>query len=216
VFDNSPLTETAFYDARLLVTVDGCSMPDVPMRWAGGQIFRGEIPGPYIGAVAYTALATDRYGNAGIATTLGGTPQALAYVGSGNKNAAPYGSGTAGFAGTPLALDTNGPAAAGNGSFALCVSGGLPAGGGCVAISLQPLLPGANVGFFLNIDPGTIAAVVGFVFDGSGRRALLVPVPPSTPAGQSVFAQGFGADPASPAGVSSSNGLAIATTTPLP
>jgi len=216
VYDNAPFPVLAFTQARLLVAVDGCPMPDPPMRWSGGQVFRGEIPGAYIGTVAYTALATDSSGNTGIATTLAGAPQVFSYAASGNKNVASYGLGTAGTGGAVPSLDTNGPAAAGNAAFALCVSNGLPAGGGCIAISLLPLVPGANLGFLLHVDPAAIAAVLSFVLDASGRRAALVPVPLPTPPGQALFAQFFGADPAAPSGISSSNALAIGTTPPLP
>ena len=43
------------------------------MTFAGGQVFRGEIPGLSVGSIAYRVQATDLAGNTGLSTTLGFT-----------------------------------------------------------------------------------------------------------------------------------------------
>ena len=39
------------------------------MGWAGGNLFRGEIPGTLVGDIEFHVESTDRYGNTGISAT---------------------------------------------------------------------------------------------------------------------------------------------------
>ena len=66
VYDNAPDYVTASSDVRIEVTIAGCPHLEVPMRWSGGQVFRGEIPGDLVGWIEYRVRATDRYGNSGV------------------------------------------------------------------------------------------------------------------------------------------------------
>jgi hypothetical protein len=216
-YDNSPLYVMGQQnDTRLVVTVDGCPMPDVSMSYSGGQVFRGAIPGSYVGNVAYFARSTDEHGNTGQSTTLGGAPETLSYASSGNKNATAFGTGTAGTGGLVPILDVNGPAAAGNAAFAFCVSSGLSGGPGFLAFSLLPVSPPLNIGVLVNVSPAALFFVPSITLDASGRKAFLLPVPPSTPAGGTVHVQFFGIDLGAPAALSSSNGLSVTTTAALP
>jgi len=218
VYDNAPLYVVGQQNmTRLFVTVNGCPMPEIPMGHSGGQIFRGEIPGGFVGTVHYTALSTDEHGNTGTSTTLAGAPEVLFYVATGNKAALPYGSGTAGTAGLVPFLDVTGPAAAGNPAFALCVSNGLPAGAGFLLFATAPLLPGVSFGGVVgNVNPLSVFLTLPITLDANGRKALLVSLSPAIPPSATTFVQYAGIDPGAPVGISSSNGLAVTTTPPLP
>lgn len=66
VYDNQPTYLSAFDPAELLVSVDGSPEFELPMRWSGGQVLRGEIPGALGGTIAYRVRVTDRQGNAAL------------------------------------------------------------------------------------------------------------------------------------------------------
>ncbi|MBI5433057.1 MAG: VCBS repeat-containing protein [Planctomycetes bacterium] len=70
VYDNAPWYATATYVTELEYSLDGGAFTAVPMRFSGGQIFRGELPGSLVGTIAYRAKAIDRGGNTGTSTTL--------------------------------------------------------------------------------------------------------------------------------------------------
>jgi hypothetical protein len=217
-YDNAPLYVVGQQNAtRLKVTIDGCPIPEIPMRHAGGQIFRGEIPGSFVGTVYYTALSTDEHGNTGVSTTLAGAPQVLSYYSGGIKNVIGFGPGTPGMGGLVPILDAAGPAAAGNPAFALCVSSGLAGGQGFLLFSFAGLLPSVNFGGVIgNVNPTSVFLVLPITLDATGRRGIVIPLAPSVPVGATTFLQFAGLDPAAPIGVSSSNGLAVTTTPPLP
>ncbi|HKX46441.1 MAG TPA: VCBS repeat-containing protein, partial [Planctomycetota bacterium] len=52
VYDNAPDYLTRYADVALAVEVDGVPLPAFPMRWAGGQVFHGELPGNLVGTLA--------------------------------------------------------------------------------------------------------------------------------------------------------------------
>ncbi len=68
VYDNAPYYITAYDEVWLEVAVDGGGSFTRPMRWSGGQVFRGEIPGELAGLVRYRVVARDEYGNEGVST----------------------------------------------------------------------------------------------------------------------------------------------------
>jgi hypothetical protein len=70
VYDNAPWYVTARNITELEFNVDGGSFTAVPMRFSGGQIFRGELPGSLAGTIGYRARSTDLYGNTGTSPTL--------------------------------------------------------------------------------------------------------------------------------------------------
>ncbi|MCH7700979.1 MAG: VCBS repeat-containing protein [Planctomycetes bacterium] len=58
-----------FFDKGIILSysVDAGPVEDVPMRWSGGQVYRGEIPGqPGGGTIEYFVMATDFADNTGI------------------------------------------------------------------------------------------------------------------------------------------------------
>jgi hypothetical protein len=65
VYDNAPWYRTARSRVELEYLVGTGAVVAVPMRWSGGQVFRGEIPGTLQGLVLYRAVARDDAGNAG-------------------------------------------------------------------------------------------------------------------------------------------------------
>ena len=69
VFSNSSWDVSRYYLTELVYTVDGGSQNVVTMDFAGGQMFRGEIPAT-TGAIAYFARSTDEHGNTGMSPTL--------------------------------------------------------------------------------------------------------------------------------------------------
>jgi VCBS repeat protein len=209
VYDNSPLYQAGRDATSLKVAVNGCPMPDRPMRYSGGQIFRGTIPGWYAGTISYSAVSVDEHGNVGSSTTLAGAPDAKVYVASGSTNTLPYGPGTAGTGGLVPGLFANGPAVGGNLDFALAVVQGLPSGAGFLILALGSQVPpiqilGANV----NVAFVPLFFPLPAALDAAGRAAIVLPVPAGTPAG-SVFAQFFGLDPGAAGGFSASAGLQI-------
>ena len=66
LYDNQAEYLTAFDNVRIEVSVSGSPVFTRPMRWSGGQVLRGEIPGALAGTIAYRVLATDRQGNTSI------------------------------------------------------------------------------------------------------------------------------------------------------
>jgi hypothetical protein len=65
VYDNSSW-DVARYDAvTLRYRVNGGAFTATPMRFAGGQMFYGEIPGTLYGTIDYLVRAVDEHGNVG-------------------------------------------------------------------------------------------------------------------------------------------------------
>jgi hypothetical protein len=70
VFDNASWEWTRYNTTELGVSVDGGPLTAYPMRFSGGQTWRGEIPAGTVGMVAYRVRSTDREGNVGLSPTL--------------------------------------------------------------------------------------------------------------------------------------------------
>ncbi len=69
VFDNSAWYVTAFDLTVLEYSVNGGPFSATPMRFNGGQVFRGEIPGFATGSIDYRVRSTDVHGNSGVSQT---------------------------------------------------------------------------------------------------------------------------------------------------
>jgi hypothetical protein len=87
VYDNSSW-DVARYDTVLLEysTNGGGSWSSAAMRFSGGQVFRGEIPGSATGNVSYRVRATDEHGNVGLSGTKSytvGCPSPVGYCTAG-------------------------------------------------------------------------------------------------------------------------------------
>jgi VCBS repeat protein len=218
VYDNSPLYQTGRDTTVIEVTVDGCPMADVPMHYSGGQLFRGTIPGSYVGNVVYSVTSTDEHGNTGFSTDLAGAPESKSYTGTGSTNATPYGVGTPGTGGLVPALGVNGPAAEGNAAFAFCVSSGKPSGAGFLFLSGLSIPTTDVLGINVNLDLGGLVSLGLMAIDANGFGRFDLPIPGTGAAGASLNFQYFGIDAAAPngLGISSSNGLQVLATPPLP
>lgn len=70
VYDNQPTYLSAFDPAVLEVSVNGSATFTVPLRWSGGQVLRGEIPGALAGTIGYRVRVTDKAGNSSVTGTL--------------------------------------------------------------------------------------------------------------------------------------------------
>jgi hypothetical protein len=70
VYDNQATYLSAFDPAVLEITVGGSPAFSVPMRWSGGQVLRGEIPGALAGTIGYRARVTDKAGNSSVTAVL--------------------------------------------------------------------------------------------------------------------------------------------------
>ena len=93
VYDNAPYYVTWYNPTRMVISVDGLTLPgNFPMKSSGGQIFRGELPRHLVGSVSYRVVSEDEYGNVGASV-----PEA--YTATGNTGTI-YGSDNPG---------TNGP-----------------------------------------------------------------------------------------------------------
>jgi VCBS repeat protein len=69
VYDNLPDYITAYDTVVIEYSVDASPLFATPMRWSGGQVFRGEIPGSPMGTVTYRVRATDEYGNTALSSS---------------------------------------------------------------------------------------------------------------------------------------------------
>lgn len=65
VYDNAAWSTTAQYAVELEYVDASGLLRVAPMRWSGGQLFRGEIPGAVFGSVQYRVVARDEQQNLG-------------------------------------------------------------------------------------------------------------------------------------------------------
>ena len=70
LYGNSPWPIAGFNVTNLETSVNGGAFTSAAMRWSGGQLFRGEIPGTLVGTIAYRVRSTDEHGNVGLSNTL--------------------------------------------------------------------------------------------------------------------------------------------------
>ncbi len=69
VLDNAAWYLVAWSSVVLEFSVGGSPFSGTAMRWSGGQVFRGEIPGELAGTITYRVRATDEHGNAVVSAT---------------------------------------------------------------------------------------------------------------------------------------------------
>ena len=65
VYDNANWEVARYNTVVLEYQLDGGAISEAPMVHAGGQVFRGVIPGTLVGTVSYRARSTDEHGNTG-------------------------------------------------------------------------------------------------------------------------------------------------------
>jgi hypothetical protein len=65
VYDNSSWDVLRYNNTVLQYQVNGGSFTNVTMIYAGGQLFRGEIPGTLVGTIGYRVQSTDEHANTG-------------------------------------------------------------------------------------------------------------------------------------------------------
>ncbi len=69
VYDNASWDVTRYDTATLEYSTNSFgSFTSAPMKFVGGQLFRGEIPGATAGTVSYRARVIDEHGNVGVST----------------------------------------------------------------------------------------------------------------------------------------------------
>ncbi len=69
VYDNASWDVTRYDTASLEYSTNAFgSFSSVDMSYAGGQVFRGAIPGSVVGTVSYRVRVTDEHGNVGLST----------------------------------------------------------------------------------------------------------------------------------------------------
>jgi hypothetical protein len=71
VYDNAAWNVTQFNATTLEYRVNGGPVQTVPMVYAGGNLFRGAIPGNLVGLITYQAKSKDDYNNTGGSKVLG-------------------------------------------------------------------------------------------------------------------------------------------------
>jgi len=196
VFDNAPAKITRFADVALAVEVGGVALPDFPMRWSGGQVFAGGIPGTLVGGIVYRVRATDEHGNEGLGApfffsiTNGDTGQPFGHASSGGTTGLASLSQT--FAGQAGWLHATAP----------------PGALVWLGASASKLTPGVVVpglpNLLLNLAPPVVVIASGTA-DADGDLVVGAPVPPSS-AGATLYLQAVSFDGAT---LESSAGLEL-------
>ncbi len=69
VYDNCSWDVLRYNTTTLQWQLNGGAFTNVPMIYAGGQLFRGEIPGTLVGTVGYRVTSLDEHGNTGTSAT---------------------------------------------------------------------------------------------------------------------------------------------------
>ncbi len=69
-YDNCSWDVMRYNKMHVQYQVDGGEFTDQPMRHAGGQLFRGEIPGTLVGQIAYRVKSRDEHGNVAFSALL--------------------------------------------------------------------------------------------------------------------------------------------------
>ena len=86
VFDNASWEWLRYNPTGLGISVDGGPFTTVPMDYAGGEIWRGEIPAGTVGAIAYRVRSMDSQGNVGLSPVLSySTPSVQSYCTAGTS-----------------------------------------------------------------------------------------------------------------------------------
>ncbi len=184
VYDNAAYYTIWYHDTDLLVSVDGCALPDLPMSSSRGQVFRGEIPSNLVGSVQYRVRSTDEHGNAGLSSVQG-------YSATGNTGTL-FGAESAGTALAPPQVAALSEARE-NQPLYVAGTGTLAGGLGFLGVSLGDQVPPLPVpslpNLILNIDAGPLfLASESCVLDASAKCVAVFDVPGGT-AGADVFFQ---------------------------
>lgn len=144
VHDNSSWNIAQFNGGSLEYRVNGGPVNLVPMVYAGGNVFRGEIPGNINGVVSYQARSIDEHGNNGLsvkqAYTSGSCSGATATYCTSKPSSLAGCTPTIGFSGSPS----------------------IGAGSGFVVSA--GLAPGGNQGLFLYTTQGAAAVPANLPF----------------------------------------------------
>jgi hypothetical protein len=86
VFDNSSWEWMRYNTTEIEYSVDGGAFISLPMRFSGGQTWRGEIPAGTVGTIAYRVCSTDMEANTGTSPTLSYTaPSVVNYCTAGTS-----------------------------------------------------------------------------------------------------------------------------------
>ncbi|MCE9595632.1 MAG: VCBS repeat-containing protein [Planctomycetes bacterium] len=213
IYDNAPWYVTARNATELEYSVDGGAFAATPMRFSGGQIFRGELSGTLVGVIAYRAKATDEHGNTNTSPT-----KTFSAVAACNGAPTAYCTGKVNSLGCTPSIGSSGTpsASAGSGFVVDCVQvrenktgllfyGSLPfaaafqGGTLCVKPPTKRTPPQAAT--------GTAPCNGSYTYDFNVRIAS--GVDPNLVAGATVHAQWWMRDLQSPSGTGLSNGLAF-------
>ncbi len=69
VYENASWDVLRYNTVTLRYQLNGGAIVDEPMRFVGGQLFRGEIPGTLVGTIGYQVTSQDEHGNFGLSAT---------------------------------------------------------------------------------------------------------------------------------------------------
>ena len=179
VYDNAPYYITWYNPTSMQVTIDGTIIPDIKMKSMGGQIFRANVPGNYVGDVVYSITSSDEHGNS--AST--GTVSYTGTVGVGALGTT-YAAGTNGVNGVPTIRTLT----TGIGGMPHIVVGGNVPPGTVVTMGFSRF-QGAGLdlgnGMVLHLNLPIATAISG-VADANGEFVLYLP---NVPSGTTAYAQ---------------------------
>lgn len=206
VYDNAPHYVTVHNATHVSLAVDGVTLPSLPARSSGAQVFRAELPGNLVGQVSYRFVSTDAAGNAGASAE-------HAYVASPpSAFQLSYGTATTGLGGgAPLLRAPSVPFA--HTTLHPALSSNAPSGTlAVIGVGTLPLAPGVHVPGLLYLQvTGQVLAAVPKALDAGGDAVLSAQLG-ALPGGLTVCAQGFVLDPtAAGEAFASSQGLAVTT-----
>jgi hypothetical protein len=183
VLDNAPWTVTQFNAGALDYRVDAGALQSAPLDYAGGNLFRGELPGTLAGVVRYRARSQDAYGNSGVspwrafsastsppqafctskATSIPGCVPAL--VGSSSQVSKNSGPGSYGVAAAPV------PGTPGSMGILIYTRSGLLGAPVNTSFGVLCLSQFARLGSFLSTPGGTAGACDGSYYWDFGAVA---------------------------------------------
>jgi len=222
VYDNAAWNVTQFNEARIEYRVNGGAPQLAPMVYAGGNLFRGEIPGNLTGLVSYRVQSSDLYGNLGVSAV-------RSYVSDGGGVSTFCVSKPSSIAGCVPSLYGPGTSlskSGGSGSYDV-VAAPVPGGGnpGILIFTVKGLLGSpANTPFgqlclsqFLRASafpavPGGTSGSCSGVYKWNFGGA--VAASPAVTAGSTLHAQGWYRDPANSGGANFTEAIGAITVTP--
>ncbi|HVS18151.1 MAG TPA: hypothetical protein VMT18_06085, partial [Planctomycetota bacterium] len=212
VYDNAAEEVTAANETTLWYQVGTGPLNSVPMRWSGGQVFQGELPGSAQGLVLYFASSVDSNGNAGASG-----PKGIHTAGGCSGQPANFCSGLVNSAGCEPRINFQGaPSASAGSGFVVRAAGlvpnnvglfvysksgpaSIPFAGGILCVA-PPILRTPGFGFGGGAPCGGMFQFDFNAYVATGNDPLLV-------AGADVWIQAWARDTAAALGVSLSNGL---------